>query len=123
MVLVSKQILNNQNKNMKKLSIEEQEALGTKIKLIWGFIWSLKPYRDVIGALAKNAEDRAKFIVSAAVLDPFGYELEAKKQERVAKRAKLLIEMIDCLEETDKEVLNAEKDKEEREKMGDIFNF
>lgn len=99
----------------------EELELAEKIKLLWGFIWQLRPYRDYFDKMAKEAREKASYAVSAAVLNPFGYEVVEKKHLRVAKRAELLVKMIDVLEETDKDVLEAEKEKKKREKISKLF--
>ncbi len=103
------------------MSLAEQEILAERIKLLWGFIYSLKKHRDLLKRLADDANKRASFAVSAAVLNPWGYEVAEKKHKRVARRAELLVEMLDTLEETDKEVVEAEKDKIGREKIAEMF--
>ena len=105
------------------LTYDKKIVLSEKIKLLWQFIWSLKPYRDNLETIAEDAEERASFAVSAAALNPLGYEVAEKKHKRVAKRAKLLVQMLDCLEETDKEVLEAEKEKQQMEKISEMFNL
>ena len=119
-----KQIKNKkEEKLVSGLTYDEELELAEKIKLLWDFIWTLKPYRDNLERVAKDAEERASLAVSAAVLNPFGYEVAEKKHKRVAKRARLLVQMLDCLEETDKEVLEAEKNKKQMEEVGKMFDF
>ncbi len=91
---------------------EEQENLEEKIKLLWRFIYSLKDHRNLLKQIGEDVDERASLVVSAAVLNPFGFKTAEAKYMRIAKRAKLLVEMIDILEETDKDVLEAaEKEK------------
>lgn len=105
------------------LTHNEQIELGEKIKLLWSFIYSLKDKRDALKAIADQTEKNANIAVSAAVLNPMGFEVSETKHNRVAKRAKLLVEMLDCLEDTDKNVISAEKEKQNREELGELFNF
>ena len=109
---------------MNKANLKEEEMIlvAEKIKLLYGFLWQLRPYRDYFEKIAKEEKEKASVAVSAAVLNPFGYQISEQKHLRVAKRAELLVQMIDILEETDKNVLKAEKAKEEMEKISQLFD-
>jgi len=120
---IKEEIKKNKKKLSSGLTYDEEVELAEKIKLLWRFIWSLKPYRDNLEKIAEDAEERASFVVSAAVLNPTGWEVAEKKHKRVARRARLLVEMMDCLEETDKEVLKAESKKKAIEEISEMFNF
>ena len=105
------------------LSYDEQVELSEKIKLLWVFIYQLKDKREVLKDIAKYEREAASKVISAAVLNPMGFEVAEAKHNRIARRSELLVEMLDCLEDTDKDVLSAEKEKSGREKLGEIFNF
>lgn len=114
---------NNNNIPDSELPLEKQYELAEQIKLLWGFIYTLKEHRDLFERIAKDAERKAHLAESAAVLNPFGYKTSVFKHTRVARRARLLVELLDTLEETDKEVAEAEQEEKSREKMKDIFDF
>jgi len=110
-------------KNKDEDKTNEEELIAERIKLLWGFIWWFKPYREKFEEIAERAEEKADTAIAAAVLNPMGWEVNEKKHRRVAKRAKLLVKMIDCLEETDKEVAEAEKEMEAMKKTMKTFNL
>lgn len=110
-------------KKKDKITTEEEELVAERLKMLWGFIMWFKPYREKFKEIAERAEEKADTAVAAAVLNPLGWEVNEKKHRRVARRAKLLIKMIDCLEETDEEVAKAEKEMEEMIKMTETFNL
>lgn len=110
-------------KKKDKLTTEEEELVAERLKLLWGFIMWFKPYREKFKEIAEQAEEKADMAVSAAVFNPLGWEVNEKKHRRVAKRAKLLVKMIDCLEETDKDVAEAQKEVEMMKKIMKTFNL
>lgn len=110
-------------KKKDKITTEEEELVAERLKMLWGFIMWFKPYREKFKEIAERAEEKADTAVAAAVLNPLGWEVNEKKHRRVARRAKLLVKMIDCLEETDKEVAEAEKEKAGMERMSKTLDF
>lgn len=110
-------------KKKDKLTTEEEELVAERLKLLWGFIMWFNPYREKFKEIAERAEEKADTAVAAAVFNPLGWEVNEKKNRRVARRAKLLVKMIDCLEETNEEVAKAEEEMEKMIQMMKTFNF
>lgn len=91
--------------------IEKKEhvaILAEKIKLLFGFCADLIKDKDLLKETLGLCEDRQSFAVSAApILGAFGMDYEEPEFEAGMrkKRAKALLDLIEALEETEKERL------------------
>ena len=96
---------------MKKetIKIEKQieiEMLAERIKLLWGFLGELIPYKEKLKDVVEKTEERSSMVLTIApILGAFGqdYEEVYSQKEIERKRAKALFNLINVLDETEKE--------------------
>ncbi|GIW70342.1 MAG: hypothetical protein KatS3mg101_1089 [Patescibacteria group bacterium] len=94
-------------KEEKKLEKKiEIEVLAERIKLLWVFLAELIPYKETLKDVAEKTSERSSMALSMApILGAFGqdYEEVHLQKEIERKRAKALYELINVLDETEKE--------------------
>lgn len=87
---------------------ERVEMLAERIKLLFSFAYDLLQFKDILEEAVKHCGERESFALSAApLLGAFGMDYEEKEFEAglEGKRAKALLNLIEVLEETEKERL------------------
>jgi len=82
--------------------------LAKKIELLFGFVADLIKDKDLLKEVSELCDQRQVFAVSAApILGAFGIDYEEREFEAAmrGKRAKALLNLVEALEETEKERL------------------
>ncbi len=94
--------------NCKEISKQtiEIEILAERIKLLWALLGELIPYKEKLKDVAEEAGKRSSMTLSIApILGAFGqnYEEVHLQKEIERKRAEALYNLINVLDETEKE--------------------
>ena len=84
----------------------EIEMLAERVKLLWVFLADLIPHKETLKEVMEKTGERSSMALSIApILGAFGqdYEEVHLQKEIERKRAKCLYELINVLDETEKE--------------------
>lgn len=106
------------NKKFEKLKERMTiEEVAQKVEMLFQFIATLVPHKDLIKKIWKDSEGRASTAVSAAVLISTNYQQLEAQHKMYARRAELIYQMIDELENGNKEVKKIKNNEDQRFKI------
>lgn len=102
----------------------DAEIVAQRIVLLWGFLADFIPFKELIKETAELASERHSFSISAApIFGALGQDWEEQELEtRIGlRRATALYNLVDVIDETEKERVEFAKSKAAKTKNLDIL--
>lgn len=108
----------------------EVDVIAERVRLLWQFLADLIPYKETLKEVSEKASERSSTVLSVApILTASGqdYEEVYLQREVERKRADALCNLINVLDETEKERIEfykrKDKEKEEMVKIQKILGI